>query len=163
LVGVGQQPSAADSPDSSVLSDLPQQPTKKRRVSTSSLSAADNEDDDDDEEEDQPLAARMTMASRSVPGKRSGKQPPGKKSKKSHAGANGIDISTNDDRPTNGRLNGINGHETRVKMEDKMDEGQLSRLTAGVPVDAVGRSSAGVCISLNSDSLVTENVILSHQ
>jgi histone acetyltransferase len=119
-------------------------PAKKRRVSSSSLSDAEDIDDDDDEEEDRPLAARITVGVRSVPGKRSGKQVPGKKSKKSHAALSGAP-STNNRPKTNGKVNGINGHETKVKVEDKMDENQLSRLTAGVPVDSVGRSSVGVC------------------
>ncbi|KAI0775672.1 histone acetyltransferase GCN5 [Trametes elegans] len=38
--------------------------------------------------------------------------------------------------------NGANGHETKVKLEDKMDEGQLSRLATGVTVDAAGPASA---------------------
>ena len=88
----------------------------------------------------------MTVGVRSGPGKRSGKQVPGKKSKKSHAALSGAS-STNNRPRTNGKVNGINGHETKVKVEDKMDENQLSRLTTGVPVDSVGRSSAGVCIS----------------
>lgn len=105
-----------------------------------------DDDDDDDEEEDRPLAARITAGSRSVPGKRSGKQAPGKKSKKSHTVQNGAESSDHEPRPpaTNGWTNGINGHETRIKVEEKMDEGQLTRLTAGVPMDAVGRSSAAV-------------------
>ncbi|KAI0743462.1 histone acetyltransferase GCN5 [Daedaleopsis nitida] len=41
-------------------------------------------------------------------------------------------------RPTNG----VNGHDAKVKVEDKMDEGQLSRLATGVTVDASGPASA---------------------
>ena len=41
--------------------------------------------------------------------------------------------------------NGVNGHEPRVKVEDKMDETQLTRLATGVTVDAGGASSATVC------------------
>ena len=139
------------SPASSDLSDIPQQSVKKRRISLSSLSDEDgNDDDDDDEEEDRPLAARITAGSRSVPGKRSGKQAPGKKSKKSHTIQNGAEPSDHDPRPptTNGWTNGINGYETRIKAEEKMDEGQLTRLTAGVPMDAVGRPSAAVRFSV---------------
>lgn len=142
------------SPTSSILSDPPQPVTKKRRVSSSSLSDADeNDDDDDDDDDEEPLAARITMGSRSVPGKRSGKQAPGKKSKKSHTIAGGavpapLSEDNNSTAPTsNGKVNGINGHEPRIKQEDKMDEGQLNRLTAGIPMDTVGRSSAGVRIS----------------
>ena len=117
-------------------------PAKKRRVSSSSLSDAEDIDEEDDDE-DKPLAARVTVGVRSVPGKRSGKQVPGKKSKKSHAALSGFS-STNNRPKTNGKVNGINGHETKVKVEDKMDENQLSRLTAGVPIE---RTSADVCLS----------------
>ncbi|KAF8973092.1 hypothetical protein BDZ97DRAFT_1648754 [Flammula alnicola] len=104
------------------------------------------------------------MGSRSVPGKRSGKQAPGKKSKKSHSVQSGksgkADASSTGDRPvptapsTNGRVNGINGHEGRVKLEDRMDEGQLNRLTAGVPMDAIGRSSAAPPVRTEKPSAV---------
>jgi histone acetyltransferase len=140
------------SPTSSVLSEIPQKPTKKRRASSSSLSDAEENDDDDDEEEERPLAARI--ATRTTGGKRSGKQHPGKKSKKSHTLQTGKGSTSNDDKtiPTtpsrNGRANGINGHEARIKVEDKLDEGQLNRLAAGVPMDAIGRSSAAVCIQI---------------
>ena len=110
-------------------------------MSSSSLSDAEDIDEEDDEE-DKPLAARVTVGVRSVPGKRSGKQVPGKKSKKSHAALIGSS-STNNRPKTNGKVNGINGHETRVKVEDKMDENQLSRLTAGVPIE---RTAADVCV-----------------
>lgn len=137
------------SPTSSIFNDLPHQPAKKRRVSSSSLSdAEENDEDDDDEEEDQPLASRMTMGTRSVTGKRIGKHAPGKKSKKSHTIAGGAVAVTSSSEdilsPSNTRLNGANGHEPRKKLEDKMDEGQLNRLTAGIPMDSVGRSSTGV-------------------
>ena len=132
--------------DSSELSDLPQQPSKKRRVSLSPLSDAENDDDD---EEDRPLAARMNISSRPVTGKRSrkqgpGKKAPGKKSKKSHTAAAKANVKDVQPAAVNGRMNGVNGTDSRIKLEDKMDEGQLTRLTAGVPVDAVGRSSNGV-------------------
>ena len=135
------------SPTSSLLSEVSQHNTaKKRRVSSSSLSDAediDEDEDEEDDEEDRPLAARITVGARSVPGKRSGKQVPGKKSKKSHAALSG---SINNRPKTNGKVNGVNGHDAKIKVEDKMDENQLSRLTAGVPMDAIGRSSAGVCV-----------------
>lgn len=117
---------------------MPQKTTKKRRVSSSSLSDTEIKSSEEDEDEDRPLASRI-MRNGPVSGKRSGKQPPGKKTKQasgqSHAG---------EQTSFNGRVNGINGHTTKVKTEDKMDEGQLNRLTVGVPVDVVGRSSTGV-------------------
>ncbi|KDR75180.1 hypothetical protein GALMADRAFT_69959 [Galerina marginata CBS 339.88] len=98
------------------------------------------------------------MPSRSVPGKRSGKQAPGKKSKKSHTIPAGVNASSSEgsNPPPSAtvRVNGINGHDSRVKVEEKMDEGQLTRLTAGVPVDVVGRSSAGPPIRTEKPSAV---------
>ena len=41
-------------------------------------------------------------------------------------------------------INGVNGRDAKVKVEDKMDEGQLSRLATGVTVDAAGPASAAV-------------------
>ncbi|KAI0344708.1 Bromodomain-containing protein [Trametopsis cervina] len=38
--------------------------------------------------------------------------------------------------------NGVNGHGIKVKVEDKMDEGQLDRLATGVTVDAGGAPSS---------------------
>ncbi|PPQ89713.1 hypothetical protein CVT25_014114 [Psilocybe cyanescens] len=61
----------------------------------------------------------------------------------------------NSTAPTsNGKVNGINGHEPRIKQEDKMDEGQLNRLTAGIPMDTVGRSSAGPPVRTEKPSAV---------
>lgn len=56
----------------------------------------------------------------------------------------------------NGKINGINGHEAKIKVEDKLDEGQLNRLAAGVPVDAMREN--GVCV--NSVSLHVPDVVL---
>ncbi|KAH9858772.1 histone acetyltransferase GCN5 [Lenzites betulinus] len=39
-------------------------------------------------------------------------------------------------------VNGVNGRDPQVKVEDKMDAGQLSRLVTGVTVDAAGPASA---------------------
>ncbi len=39
---------------------------------------------------------------------------------------------------------GVNGHEFKMKVEDKMDESQLTRLATGVTVDAGGQASATV-------------------
>ena len=40
--------------------------------------------------------------------------------------------------------NGVNGHDIKVKVEDKMDEGQLTRLVTGVTVDGGAPASAVV-------------------
>ncbi|RDB25273.1 Histone acetyltransferase gcn5 [Hypsizygus marmoreus] len=145
------------SPASSILSDPPQPPTKRRRISTSSLSdAEDVEEDDDDDEEDRPLAARMatktparpekTSRAPATPGHRTGKTKPGKTKpgKKSKTGPISIAPPTGEEQAQmNGLTNGINGYAAKVKVEDVMDEGQLTRLAAGVTVDSSGRASAG--------------------
>ncbi len=56
----------------------------------------------------------------------------------------------------NGKINGINGHEAKIKVEDKLDESQLNRLAAGVPVDATRET--GVCINPVSPHI--SNVVL---
>lgn len=65
---------------------------------------------------------------------------PGKKSKKAHPQTGKSAPSHDEGRaPTSPTKNGRkNGHEPRIKIEEKMDEGQINRLTAGVPTDAVG-------------------------
>ncbi|KAF9529213.1 hypothetical protein CPB83DRAFT_927116 [Crepidotus variabilis] len=132
--------SSAHSPASSVLSDVPAHQAKKRRASSSSLSDAEGKSSDD--EEDKPLASRIMRGARPMHGKRTGKQPPGKKAKQS----NRSDL--------NGHVNGINGHDSKIKLEDKMDEGQLNGLTAGVPMDTIGRSSAGPPVRTEKPSAV---------
>ncbi|EGN99866.1 hypothetical protein SERLA73DRAFT_180117 [Serpula lacrymans var. lacrymans S7.3] len=49
--------------------------------------------------------------------------------------------ATKEQADSNGTLNGINGREPKVKVEDKMDEGQLTRLANGVTVDAGSTAS----------------------
>lgn len=147
------------SPASSALSDVPQPPSKKRRVSLSSLSDDDDEDDDDeeDDEEDRPLAARMalkTSGSRSEktrPGyaHRSGKKGPGKSAGKAHTAPVSLAPPVGEQQAEmNGLVNGTNGHDAKIKVEDKMDESQLTRLATGVTVDSGTVNSAGVCPSL---------------
>ncbi|EJF65355.1 hypothetical protein DICSQDRAFT_132942 [Dichomitus squalens LYAD-421 SS1] len=152
------------SPASSFLSDIIERPTKKRRISVdySSLSEAE---DDDDEEEERPLAARVARTADkrrkengggggggrggrggrggkavAAQGQRAGKKQSSKKAKASTAPAN-IPPPTAEEREEM-RPNGVNGHDAKVKLEDKMDEGQLSRLVTGVTVDAAGPASA---------------------
>ncbi|KAF6763071.1 histone acetyltransferase NGF-1 [Ephemerocybe angulata] len=147
----------SDSPTSSTssLSDIEshQPPAKRRRASgsvSSSLSDADgrvhtveSSSSSSDEEGDKPLASRLAASSstgngRSVPGKRTSKAPghAGKKAKKSHhtstAGTAPAHFGPGESA-INGKL--VNGN-VKVKTEDKMDEGQLSRLAAGVAVDS---------------------------
>ncbi|KAG2150897.1 hypothetical protein DEU56DRAFT_778957 [Suillus clintonianus] len=138
-----QHSSPADrpmSPASSVLSDEPP-PSKRRRLSSSSLSDAEEEDDDDDDD-DKPLAAQVAdsnvatvTSSRKAVTQRSGKKTSSMKSKAQTA-------PTGDKRPEkNGVPNGRSS-DLKVKVEDKMDEGQLTRLATGVTVDTGPASSA---------------------
>ncbi|KAF8638044.1 hypothetical protein AX16_010676 [Volvariella volvacea WC 439] len=125
--------STAPSTASSDLSDPP--PAKKRKVSVSSLSDDDaNSNDDEEDEEDKPLASRVASkasALRSQRSKRPGKKAPGMKAKRSHTS------SASYAQPgEEGEVNdGQSGRELKIKVEDKMDEGQLTRLATGVPVD----------------------------
>lgn len=70
---------------------------------------------------------------------------PGKKSKKAHTAPISVAPPTGEEQAVmNGTANGVNGTGAKVKVEDMMDEGQLTRLAAGVTVDTAGRASAGV-------------------
>ncbi|KAH9935521.1 uncharacterized protein B0H18DRAFT_976083 [Fomitopsis serialis] len=148
---------APSSPASSFLSDAAdvlEPPTKKRRVSFSESSLSSSSSDDD--EEDRPLAARKTAAAPATAGKtegsstsrvtgqkRSGKQPSNKKAKKTQARTAPVSMippSESQKVDMTRPADGANG-EAKVKVEDKMDEGQLMRLATGVTVDATGPSS----------------------
>ncbi|OBZ67017.1 Histone acetyltransferase GCN5 [Grifola frondosa] len=75
-------------------------------------------------------------------GHRAGKQASSMKSK-AHTAPAHIAPPTDEERAEMTRpVNGVNGHEPKIKVEDKMDEGQLNRLTTGVTVDASGTASA---------------------
>ncbi|KAF9452713.1 hypothetical protein P691DRAFT_721093 [Macrolepiota fuliginosa MF-IS2] len=141
------QQSNALSPASPILSDPPPsspRAPKKRQLSSSSLSDADDNRDDDDE---QPLASRVATSSTSRP-RRSGKSGKGGKKnpamkKKAHTAPTSLAPPIGDEQAQmNGRINGMNGREPKVKVEDKLDEGQLNRLAAGVPVDATRETGA---------------------
>lgn len=121
-------------------------PPKRRRISESSLSDAD-----DDDEEDQPLAARLNASNAHSTMNRAaaenGRTPNhaggrrgGKSSGKSKAHTAPISIPP----PTgqlqvemNGEAQPRNGRNLTIKIEDKLDEGQLDRLATGVTVDTV--------------------------
>ncbi|KXN91016.1 hypothetical protein AN958_03083 [Leucoagaricus sp. SymC.cos] len=164
------QPSNALSPASSILSDpSPTSPraAKRRRLSySSSLSDADDNDDDDDE---QPLASRVASSSttRPVSGRRSGKSRKGGKKnsamkKKAHTAPTSLAPPVGDEQAQmNKRINGINGHEPKIKVEDKLDEGQLNRLAAGVPVDAARET--GVRSKSISGHICEISLAYSHQ
>ncbi|KAH9839489.1 uncharacterized protein C8Q71DRAFT_703888 [Rhodofomes roseus] len=147
---------APSSPASSFLSDAAdvlEPPTKKRRVSFSESSLSSSSDDD---EEERPLAARKTApapatankvegssTSRATGHKRSGKQPSNKKAKKTQARTAPVSIAPPSEAQKADMMrpaDGANG-EMKVKVEDRMDEGQLMRLATGVTVDATAPSS----------------------
>jgi len=163
---VSEQSSPVDrpmSPASSVLSDEPP-PSKRRRLSSSSLSDAeedadgdadadadadadgdaDADADDDDDDDDKPLAAQVAdlnaavgVTSRKAVTQRSGKKTSSMKSKPQTA-------PTGDKRPEKNGVSNGRSPDLKVKVEDKMDEGQLTRLATGVTVDTGPTSSAVV-------------------
>lgn len=129
-------------------------PSKRRRVSyssgSSSLSGSDSSSSEDEEEK--PLAAKVLRGGRGKKGgprqqgtRTGGKGMPGKKSKAQTAPAH-IAPPTEEERAemVSQPTNGANGHPVVVKVEDKMDESQLTRLVTGVTVDASGAPSAHV-------------------
>ncbi|KAJ7496124.1 hypothetical protein B0H11DRAFT_1716448 [Mycena galericulata] len=130
--------SSPPSSASSLLSDISPPPSKKRRLSSSSLSASDDE-------EDRPLASRVGQktagpraekSARAPASKsqRSGKKGPGIKSKGQTA-----PVSLSPPIPMAQDQDGMNGdapHRPQIKVEDKMDEEQLTRLTTGVTLDS---------------------------
>ncbi len=63
---------------------------------------------------------------------------------KAHTAPANIPPPTAEEREEMRPTNGVNGHDTKVKVEDKMDERQLSRLATGVTVDDAGPASAAV-------------------
>ncbi|KAI3618622.1 histone gcn5 superfamily [Moniliophthora roreri] len=124
------------SPTSSLLSDFDAPPpAKRRRISFSSgseeggdeVSNPIHQDDEEDDEEDRPLAARMAQKTASKSSKKGGK------TSKKIAAASRVPATS---AHLNGRMNGTTETESKVKIEDKMDETQLDRLATGVPVDA---------------------------
>ncbi|KAI8993065.1 hypothetical protein BD414DRAFT_483199 [Trametes punicea] len=132
------------SPASSFLSDMVEQrPNKKRRVSVDYSSLSEQEEEEEEEEE-RPLAASVSRPSANrgrdkagrTTGSRSGKQVSSMKAKAQTA-------PTNIPPPTDEEAHEMtNGRDAKVKVEEKMDEGQLSRLATGVTVDAAGPASA---------------------
>ncbi|KAI0780095.1 hypothetical protein C8Q74DRAFT_742018 [Fomes fomentarius] len=132
------------SPASSFLSDTIDRPTKKRRVSVDYSSLSEAEDDEDDEEE-APLAARITRPLANKKKETGGKgQRGGKTSKKAkaHTAPANLPPPTAQEREEMRPSNGVNRRDAKVKVEDKMDENQLSRLATGVTVDTSGPASA---------------------
>ncbi|KAF7306116.1 Histone GCN5 superfamily [Mycena chlorophos] len=128
--------SSSPSSASSVLSDNPDSPppTKKRRISFSSLSS--------DEEEERPLAASLGVKSTGMQLNKSGARPPASK----RGGKKGPGMTTTGSMaptslpPPTGRelaqMNGTIPPPPPIKVEEKLDEQQLSRLATGVAVDS---------------------------
>ena len=152
FVSVSEPPTSPSkhllSPDSS-LSDIPAPPPKKRRTSQSESSLSDPEDD---EEEERPLAAGRTVLNGRAPlrsGKKTGvKKSGGKKiahtslpSEQPHSAAEGAKM--------NNRVNGAIVQEQRVKIEEKLDDKQLTRLATGVTVDTGTTAQTPVSHSLS--------------
>lgn len=123
---------------SSVLSDLPEQPPSKRRRITP---AGENgkQEEEDEEDEDEPLATRIPFGTANKPLEalvRSSKQRAGKGLK-----MKGLTVPASIPPPTGNAQDQMNeqtmphGNEPRVKIEDQMDESQITRLVTGVTVD----------------------------
>lgn len=158
-----EQEPQPQSPASSFLSDTVdadgQRPSKRRRVSYSSLSSASSSSSSGDEEK--PLATKRaeraekkSAAGRHSKGTKGGRKVAGKgmasMKSKAHTAPVALPPPTEAERAdmAHPATNGVNGHDVKVKVEDKMDEGQLTRLVTGVTVDTGGApSSAAVsCI-----------------
>lgn len=142
------------SPTSSLLSDEPP-PAKRRRLSSSSLSDAE---DDDDDEEDKPLAAQVADSSATIATspRKAGPQRSGKKTSSMTSKAQTAPIG--DKRPGKNGAAKSRSSDTKVKVEDKMDEGQLTRLATGVAVDTGPASS--IVVSLVPLSRSRELILL---
>ena len=132
------------SPDSS-LSDPSHHPSKRQRTRSGSVSSLSEQEEDEDDE-DRPLATRVpnyqpVAMSSKIPLSptrargRGGKKGPSHgvmkvPTEQPHASMDGLHL--------NGSARVVNGGvelEMRVKLEDRVDEGQLSRLATGVAVD----------------------------
>ncbi|KAJ7178350.1 hypothetical protein C8R43DRAFT_973061 [Mycena crocata] len=124
---------------SSVLSDIGSPPPSKKRrlsLSESSLSASDDE-------EDRPLASRMGLKTAGARSEKSARAPA---SKSQRGGKKGPGIKSKGQMapvslppPTAKEQDEMNGNgppPTKIKVEDKMDEEQLTRLTTGVTLDS---------------------------
>ncbi|KAF7321801.1 Histone GCN5 superfamily [Mycena kentingensis (nom. inval.)] len=131
-------PPSPPSPGSSLSEEGSPPPSKRRRVSfSSSLSGSDDE-------EDRPLAARIAAKTATARLDKSGVRPPASKSQR--GGKKGPGMKTGQMVPTSlqpptgieqAQMNGIlPPARPPIKVEDKLDEQQLSRLATGVTVDS---------------------------
>ncbi|KAF9654000.1 Bromodomain-containing protein [Thelephora ganbajun] len=117
--------------DSISLSDNDQEPSKKRQKMMDFSLGDMQEDgyDDDDDDCDEPLAAQIGPSRQPLSGHRA------KKGHKTQAGTSPASMPP----PTGLALAEMNRQithgEPRIKVEEKMDEGQLNRLATGVTVD----------------------------
>jgi len=114
--------------DSVSLSDHDREPPKKRQK-TIGFSLSEMQEDGDDEDGDEPLASQIGPSRHPLSGHRANK---GHKTQARTAPASLPP-------PTSLALAEMNRQIThegpRIKVEDKMDEGQLNRLATGVTVD----------------------------
>ncbi|THH04557.1 hypothetical protein EW145_g5435 [Phellinidium pouzarii] len=123
------------SPDSS-LSDVPPPPQKRRRTSQSDSSLSEPDDED---EEDRPLAARIPRMTGAAA--KNGMRPAHRSGKSAKKGVAHTSLpseqphSVTEGSKMNGRANGLLSHEAKVRLEEKLDDRQLSRLATGVTVD----------------------------
>lgn len=161
-VGLPSKSSSSQRPGSRSIT-TGRKPSKGRSKATTVESSSSSSDEEGDQPLASRLAAASAASNgRTIPGKRTSKMPgghAGKKAKKAHhtvagtapahfgPGEGGERIKASGARPMldsalvcfNSHLGGATGGMTngniKLKVEDKMDEGQLSRLAAGVAVD----------------------------
>jgi len=98
------------------------------------------------------MAERPDAGGRAVAGPpRAGKKVSGMKSKTQSAPTTDSQVQAQ-----NNAVNGAATHESKVKVEEKMDEGQLTRLVTGVTVDAAAPASATVPQAKTEKAAVVE-------
>lgn len=127
-------------------------PKKRRRISYSSSS-----DQSDTEDASRPLAARVAQKSGKTArktGQKGGKMAhPSNSSKGNQAKTIPRLGAMNNSAHKEKAINGVNGHDPRVKVEDKMNDVQITRLAAGVPVDAASPTTVQCSIRTIDHSL----------
>jgi histone acetyltransferase len=104
-------------------------PQKRQKMMEFTFEDMQEDDDDDDDDGNEPLASQVGPSRQPLSGRRT------TKGHKTQAGTAPASIPPPTDLAL-AEMNGQTSHEEpRIKLEDKMDEGQLNRLATGVTVD----------------------------